>query len=85
VVVLFLVFQGYRCMHGRRSRGGILFPYNDHINQVGRLARTAERARLNQRHTLTMEDERDNPPINPPPPMNPPPYEQPPQMDIHPR
>ena len=72
-------------MHGRRSRGGILFPSNDHINQVGRLARTAERARLNQRHTLTMEDERENPPINQPPPMKNPPNEQPPQMDIHPR
>ena len=69
-------------MHGRRSRGGILFPYNDRINQVGRIARAVERARLNQRHTVVMEDGRENPPINPPPPMNFPPNQQFPQMNI---
>ena len=60
-------------MHGRRSRGGILFPFNDRINQVGRLARAAERARVD------MEDGRENQnlPNDPPPPMNPPPNMQP--------
>ena len=60
-------------MHGRRSRGGILFPFNDRINQVGRLARDAERARVD------MEDGRENQnlPNDPPPPMNPPPNMQP--------
>ena len=69
-------------MHGRRSRGGILFPYNDRINQVGRLARAVERARLNQRHTVVMEDGREDPTINPPPPMNIPPNAPLPQMNI---
>lgn len=68
-------------MHGCRSRGGILFPFNDRINQVGRLARAAERARVN------MEDGRENqnPPNDPPPPMNIPLNMQPPQMENPPR
>ncbi|KAK1572243.1 hypothetical protein Q3G72_029518 [Acer saccharum] len=68
-------------MHGRRSRGGVLFPFNDRINQVGRLARVTERARVN------MEDGRENqnPPNNPPPPMNIPLNMQPPHMENPPR